>query len=76
MLRIGEREPETTRIEEAMAAYRDALGVLDPDTSLDWAMVQNNYGTALAILGHREVGTERATTSLECLRNRTAGATA
>jgi hypothetical protein len=47
LLRIGEREPETTRIEEAMAAYRDALSVLDPDTSLDWAMVQNNYGTAL-----------------------------
>jgi tetratricopeptide (TPR) repeat protein len=48
------------RIEEAVAAYRAALeeGTRER-VPLDWAMTQNNLGTALSTLGARESGTAR-----------------
>ena len=48
------------RLEEAVAAYRAALEVRTRErVPLDWAMTQNNLGTALQTLGAREDGTQR-----------------
>jgi tetratricopeptide (TPR) repeat protein len=57
---LGERESETTRLEEAVAAYRAALEELTRErVPLDWAMTQTNLGTALWRLGERESETTR-----------------
>ena len=57
---LGERESGTTRLEEAVAAYRAALAESTRDrVPLDWAMTQNNLGAALQTLGARESGTAR-----------------
>ena len=57
---LGERESGTARLEEAVAAYREAL---KEDTRervpLDWAKTQMNLGNALETLGERESGTAR-----------------
>ena len=43
-----------------MAAYREALKERTRErVPLDWAMTQNNLGTALMRLGERESGTAR-----------------
>jgi tetratricopeptide (TPR) repeat protein len=48
------------RLEEAVAAYREALKEYTREqVPLDWAMTQNNLGTALQTLGERETGTGR-----------------
>jgi tetratricopeptide (TPR) repeat protein len=45
---------------EAIAAYRAVLGLAPRErVPLDWAMTQNNLGTALRTLGQRESGTAR-----------------
>ena len=45
---LGERESGTARLEEAVAAYRAALEEWTRErVPLDWAMTQNNLGTAL-----------------------------
>ena len=50
--RSGERESGTARLEEAVAAYREALQEWTRErVPLDWAMTQNNLGNALATLG-------------------------
>ena len=55
---LGERESGTAKLEEAIAAYREALKELTRErVPLDWAMTQNNLGTALSSLGERESGT-------------------
>jgi tetratricopeptide (TPR) repeat protein len=55
---LGERESGTARLEEAVAACRDALKEFTRErVPLDWAMTQNNLGTALLRLGERESGT-------------------
>ena len=46
--RLGERESGTGKLEEAVAAYREALKEYTRErVPLDWAMTQNNLGTAL-----------------------------
>ncbi len=58
--RLGERESGTARLDEAVAAYRAALAERTRErVPLDWAMTQNNLGTALQRLGERESGTAR-----------------
>jgi tetratricopeptide (TPR) repeat protein len=66
----------TARIEEAVAAYRDALQELTRErVPLEWAGTQNNLGLALATLGERESGTgkleEAIATYREALQERT-----
>ena len=57
---LGEREPGTERLEQAVRAYRAALEELARErVPLDWAATQNNLGAALCTLGERERGTER-----------------
>jgi hypothetical protein len=57
---LGERESGTARLEEAVTAYRAALGELTRErVPLDWARTQKNLGTALMGLGARESGTAR-----------------
>jgi tetratricopeptide (TPR) repeat protein len=64
---LGEQEGGTARLDEAVAAYRAALGEWGRYRSpfrggdraeLDWAMTQNNLANALATLGKRENRTE------------------
>ena len=51
---LGERESGTTRLEEAVAAYRDALKEWTRErVPLQWATTQNNLGGALSRLGER-----------------------
>jgi tetratricopeptide (TPR) repeat protein len=60
LLRLGELEPGSARLEEAVSAYREALKQYTRDRSpLQWAQVQNNLGNALRALGTREVGVRR-----------------
>jgi tetratricopeptide (TPR) repeat protein len=57
---LGERESNTARLKEAIAAYRAALEELTRErVPLDWAMTQNNLGSALQSLGERESNTAR-----------------
>jgi len=57
---LGQRESGTARLEEAVAAYGEALKERTRErVQLNWATTQNNLGTALAILGERESGTAR-----------------
>ena len=49
---LGGREPGTARLEEAVVAYRAALGEQTRDrVPLDWAMTQNNLAIVLKVLG-------------------------
>ena len=58
---LGERESGTAQLEEAVAAYREALKEWTRErVPLDWAMTQNNLGNALCRLGERESGTAQA----------------
>ncbi|HYM13767.1 MAG TPA: tetratricopeptide repeat protein [Bryobacterales bacterium] len=60
LARLGERESGTGRLEEAAAAYREALKEWTCERlPLQWATTQNNLGNALTRLGGREGGTER-----------------
>jgi hypothetical protein len=56
---MGERENGTAQLEEAVAAYREALQELTRARPLQWAMTQMNLGSALVSLGERESGTAR-----------------
>src|SRR5712691_11126673 len=57
---LGEREGESSRLEDAISAYRAALTVLTRErASIEWAATQNNLGNALQTLGQRESGTAR-----------------
>ena len=50
----------SSELEEAVAAYRAALGEWTRErVPLDWARTQNNLGNALRNLGERESGTAR-----------------
>ena len=47
---LGERESGTARLEEAVAAFREALEECTRErVPLDWAMTQNNLGVALSM---------------------------
>ena len=57
---LGEQEGGTTRLEEAVAAYRAALEERTRDrVPLGWAMTQYNLGNTLKSLSEREGGTAR-----------------
>ena len=67
---LGERESGTARLEQAVAAYRDALQERTRErVPLDWAMTQNNLGTALRTLGERESGTARLEEAVTAYRD-------
>jgi tetratricopeptide (TPR) repeat protein len=73
---LGERESATARLEEAVAAYREALKERTRErVPLNWAMTQNNLGAALGTLGERESGTARLEEAVaayrEALKERT-----
>jgi hypothetical protein len=51
---LGERESGTARLEEAIAAYRDALQEFTRARApLDWAVSTGNQGVALMLLAER-----------------------
>ncbi len=55
---VGERESGTGKLEEAVAAFREALKEQTRErVPLEWAATQNNLGNALTRLGERESGT-------------------
>jgi tetratricopeptide (TPR) repeat protein len=57
---LGEREPDTERLAQAVAAFREALEELTRErVPLQWAETQMNLGSALASLGERESDTAR-----------------
>ncbi len=54
----GERESGTGKLEEAVAAYREALKEFTRErVPLQWATTQMNLGNALGSLGGTEIGT-------------------
>jgi tetratricopeptide (TPR) repeat protein len=67
---LGERESGTTRLEQAVVAYRDALRERTRErVPLQWAMTQNNLGNALMRLGERESGTARLEEAVAAYRD-------
>ena len=55
---LGERESGTGKLEEAVAAYREALKERTRErVPLQWAQTEMNLGNALEALGERESGT-------------------
>ncbi len=63
---LGERERGTTRLEQAVEAFRAALEEYTRErVPLDWAMTQNNLGAALQTLGERESGSARLEQAVE-----------
>jgi tetratricopeptide (TPR) repeat protein len=68
--RLGERESGTARLEEAVAAYRDALQEWTRErVPLQWAGTQNNLGNALSSLGERESGMARLAEAVAAFRD-------
>jgi tetratricopeptide (TPR) repeat protein len=57
---LGERESGTARLEDAVAAYREALKERTRErVPLDWAQTQYNLGNVLQTLGARASGMAR-----------------
>ena len=57
---IGQQSGDNAKLQEAVAAYSEALkGYTCACVPLDWAYIHNNLGNVLAILGEREGGTAR-----------------
>jgi exonuclease VII small subunit len=57
-------------LEEAVEVYRAALEEYTRErVPLDWALIQNNLGTALQTLGARESGTARLEEAIAAYRN-------
>jgi len=54
LTKLGQRASGTTRLEEAVAAFRAALEERTRErVPLEWAITQHNLGIALLILGIR-----------------------
>jgi exonuclease VII small subunit len=67
---INLSESGTARLEEAVAAYRDALKEYTRErVPLEWAGTQNNLGNALQALGARESGTARLEEAIAAYRD-------
>jgi hypothetical protein len=63
------RESGTTKVEEAILAYREALKETTRErVPLLWAESQNNLGAALKILGERESSTVRLEEAIAAYR--------
>jgi tetratricopeptide (TPR) repeat protein len=61
LLRLGEREGGTARLEEAIAAYREALAErTNARVPLYWAESTGNQGVALMLLAERRGDAEMA----------------
>jgi tetratricopeptide (TPR) repeat protein len=66
---IGKRASDTSRLEEAIDAYRAALEVRTRElVPLAWALTQNNLGTALARLGECAYNTSRLEEAVKAYR--------
>ena len=69
LLRLGERESGTERLEEAVAAFRKALQEFTRERDpLDWAETQNHLGVALCRLGETESVAERLEEAVAAFR--------
>jgi tetratricopeptide (TPR) repeat protein len=70
LFRLGERQSGTARLEEAVAAYRDALMETTRERlPLDWAAAKMNLGNALQVLGQRESGTAQLEEAVVAFRD-------
>ena len=58
----------TTKFEEAIVAYREALKTREREP-LGWAATQNNLGVLLATLGARESGTAKLEEAVAAYRD-------
>lgn len=59
LFEYGEQKGDNTALRQAITVYQKALGVLTRErTPLDWAMTQNNLGSALTSLGERKGSTK------------------
>ena len=57
---LGDQSGQNAPLQEAVGAYRAALQERTRErVPLQWAMTQNNLGTALGTLGERKSGTQR-----------------
>ena len=66
---LGEERGDNARLAIAIGFYRKVLTVWTRErVPLDWAMTQNNLGTALARLGERESGTARLEEAIAAFR--------
>ncbi len=64
------RTGNNSALDYAIAAYRDALEEFTRErVPLQWAMTQNNLGTALSTLGQRESGTARLEEAVAAYRD-------
>jgi tetratricopeptide (TPR) repeat protein len=69
LYRQGEERGDNAALINAIALYRAALQELTRErVPLNWAMTQNNLGTALQELGRRESGTARLEQAVEAYR--------
>jgi hypothetical protein len=69
--RLGERESGTAKLDEAVAAYREALKEWTRERApLNWVRTQNNLGNALSILGQRKSGTGKTRNNLQYILKR------
>ncbi len=58
--KLGDRQGDTTRLEDATIIYRAAFEVRTRDQNpLDWAETETGLGDALVALGKRDSGTAR-----------------
>ena len=65
LLRLGELDSDTARLEEAVAAYREALKEHTRErVPLDWAMSTGNQGVALMWLADRRGDAAMAATAV------------
>jgi tetratricopeptide (TPR) repeat protein len=66
---IGEQAGSNDDMQRAIAAFREALQEWTRErVPLDWAMIQNNLGSALTRLGDRESGTARLEEAVTAFR--------
>jgi tetratricopeptide (TPR) repeat protein len=67
---LGDRESSTERLEQAVAAFENALLERTRERApLQWAMTQMNLGSALATLGARESDTEQLEQAVTAFEN-------
>jgi len=66
---IGERESGTDKLEEAVAAYREALKEFTRDrVPLEWAYANHDLANALAALAERQKSSALMAEALACMR--------
>ena len=73
---LGNRDGSTGRLEQAVDAFRAVLTLRTRERApIDWAMPQNNLGTALLALGRREVDAARLKEAVNAYGAALAGST-